>query len=189
MTERLDEALEEIRRARELDPLSVVIGMQMAWILYLARDFQSAIEHSWKALALEPKFAAAQHTLGLAYEQTGLIDEAIIEFQNARSCSGHNPASIAALGHAYSLAGKAREARQTLEELEEMSQRRYVSSYWKSVVCVGTGAHDLALQSLNECWEQHDIWLILLRVDPRFDPIRDNAQFDRLLKQINSIAL
>jgi DNA-binding winged helix-turn-helix (wHTH) protein/Flp pilus assembly protein TadD len=189
VTERLDEALEEIRRARELDPLSVVIGMQMAWILYLARDFQSAIEHSWKALTLEPKFAAAQHTLGLAYEQTGLIDEAIIEFQNARSCSGHNPAAIAALGHAYSLAGKAWEARRTLEELEEMSQRRYVSPYWKSVVCVGTGDYDVALQSLNECWEQHDIWLILLRVDPRFDPIRDNAQFHCLLKQMNSTAL
>jgi DNA-binding winged helix-turn-helix (wHTH) protein/Flp pilus assembly protein TadD len=138
VTERLDEALGEIRRAQELDPLSVVISMQMAWILYLARDFQSAIEQSWKALILEPQFAAAQHTLGLAYEQTGMMDEAITEFRNARSCSGHNPAAIAALGHAYSLAGEPREARQTLDELNEMSQRRYVSPYWKSVVCVST---------------------------------------------------
>jgi DNA-binding winged helix-turn-helix (wHTH) protein len=188
VTERLDEALGEIQRARELDPLSVVIGMQMAWILYLARDFQGAIEQSWKALTLEPKFAAAQHTLGLAYEQTGMTDEAITEFQNAYSCSGHNPAAIAALGHAYSLAGKPQEARQTLEELDEMSRRRYVSPYWKSIVCVGMGAHDLALQSLNECWEQHDIWLILLRVDPRFDPIRGNAPFNRLLERLNSIS-
>jgi DNA-binding winged helix-turn-helix (wHTH) protein/Flp pilus assembly protein TadD len=189
VTERLDEALVEIRRARELDPLSVVISMQMAWILYLARDFQGAIEQSWKALILEPKFAAAQHTLGLAYEQTGMLDEAITEFQNARCCSGHNPAAIAALGHAYSLAGELREARRTLEELNDMSQRRYVSPYWKSVVCVGIGAHDLAFQSLNESWRQHDVWLILLRVDPRFDPIREDAEFHRLLKQINSIAL
>jgi DNA-binding winged helix-turn-helix (wHTH) protein/Flp pilus assembly protein TadD len=189
VTERLDEALGEIRRARELDPLSVVIGMQMAWILYLARDFQGAIEQSWKALVLEPKFAAAQHTLGLAYEQTGMLDEAITEFQNARSCSGHNPAAIAALGHAYALAGEPREARRTLEDLNEMSQRRYVSPYWESVVCVGIGAHDLALQALNECWNQRDIWLILLRVDPRLDPIRENAQFHRLLKQVNSSAL
>jgi tetratricopeptide (TPR) repeat protein len=185
----LDEALGEIRLARELDPLSVVIGMQMAWILYLARDFQGAIEQSWKALILEPKFAAAQHTLGLAYEQRGMMDEAITEFQNARSCSGNNPAAIAALGHAYALAGEPREARRTLEDLNQMSQRRYVSPYWKSVVCAGIGAHDLALQSLNECWKQHDVWLILLRVDPRLDPIRGNAQFHRLLKQINSIAL
>ena len=62
-----------------------------------------------------------------------------------------------------------------LEELNEICQRRYVSPYWKSVVCVGIGAHDLALQSLNEGWEQHDIWLIL--------------QFHRVLKRINSIAL
>jgi DNA-binding winged helix-turn-helix (wHTH) protein/Flp pilus assembly protein TadD len=187
VTERLDEALGEIRRALELDPLSVVIGMQMAWILYLARDFQGAIEQSWKALIVEPKFAAAQHTLGLAYEQTGMMDEAITEFQNARSCSGQNPAAIGALGHAYALAGKPREARRTLEHLDQISQRRYVSPYWKCIVCVGIGAHDLALQSLNECWKQHDIWLILLRADPRLDPIRDNAQFHRLLKHIDSI--
>ncbi len=189
VTERLDEALGEIRQARELDPLSVVIGMQMAWILYLARDFQGAIEQSWKALVLEPKFAAAQHTLGLAYEQTGMLDEAITEFQNARSCSRHNPAAIAALGHAYASAGEPGKAHRILEDLDEMSQQRYVSPYWKSVVCVGIGAHDLALQALNECWKQHDIWLILLRVDPRLDPIRDNAQFQVLLRQMNSIAL
>jgi DNA-binding winged helix-turn-helix (wHTH) protein/Flp pilus assembly protein TadD len=189
VTQRLDEALGEIRRARELDPLSVVIGMQMAWILYLARDFQGAIEQSWRALVLEPKFAPAQHTLGLAYEQTGMLDEAITEFQNARSCSGHNPTAIAALGHAYASAGEPRKAHRILEDLNEMSQQRYVSPYWKSVVCVGIGAHDLALQALNECWKQHDIWLILLRVDPRLDPIRDNAQFHGLLKQMNSIAL
>ncbi|MGH9694286.1 MAG: hypothetical protein ACRD5Z_09105, partial [Bryobacteraceae bacterium] len=90
---------------------------------------------------------------------------------------------------AYSLAGELREARRILEELDEMSERRYVSPYWKSVVCVGIGAHDLALQSLNECWKQRDVWLILLRVDPRFDPLRGSAQFNRLLEQLNSAPL
>ena len=81
---RLDEALREIRTAQELDPLSLVINMEVAWNLYMARDFKGAVEQSWKTLVLEPKFAAAQHTLGLAYEQLGATDEATTEFQNAR---------------------------------------------------------------------------------------------------------
>jgi DNA-binding winged helix-turn-helix (wHTH) protein/Flp pilus assembly protein TadD len=184
VTGRLSEALREIQRARELDPLSVVISMEMAWILYFARDFQGAIEQSWKALILDPKFAPAQHTLGLAYEQVGLTDDAIAEFQNARCCSGHHPATVAALGHAYALAGRRTEARQTLRELEEMSLRRCVSPYWKSIVYVAIEAKDLAFHSLNECLECRDIWLILLKVDPRFDPIRNDARFSYLLNQL-----
>src|SRR5947209_11915187 len=125
----------------------------MGCIFYLARDFQAAIEHAWKALVLEPTFAVAQHTLGLAYEQTGMIDEAITEFQNARSCSGHHPAAITALGHVYSRAGKQEDARQALLELDEMSRRRYVSPYWKSVIYTGIGANDLAIEALKECGE------------------------------------
>ena len=106
VTGRVQEALDEIRHAQTLDPLSAVISVELACILYLARDFQGAIEEAWRVLILEPTFAVAQHTLGLAYEQTGMISEAIAEFQNARACSGHSPAAIAALGHAYSLAGK-----------------------------------------------------------------------------------
>jgi DNA-binding winged helix-turn-helix (wHTH) protein/Flp pilus assembly protein TadD len=181
LTERLEEALREIRHAQELDPLSVVISMEMAWILYLARDFQGAIEQAWKALVLEPKFAAAQHVLGLAYEQKGMTEEAIAELRNASCCSGHHPAAIAALGHAYSLAGKRQEAWQTLQELEEMSQRRSISPYWKSIVHVGIGAGDLAFESLNECWKRRDIWPILLKVDPRFDPLRADARFGHFL--------
>jgi DNA-binding winged helix-turn-helix (wHTH) protein/Flp pilus assembly protein TadD len=180
VTERLEEALREIRRAQELDPLSVVISAEMAWILYLARDFQGAIEQAWKALVLEPKFAAAQYALGLAYEQKGMTEEAIAEFKNACSCSGHHPAAIAALGHAYSLAGKREEAWQTLQQFEEISQRRSVSPYWKGILHVGIGTSDLAIQALSECCEQRDIWLMLLRVDPRLDPIRGDARFVHL---------
>jgi DNA-binding winged helix-turn-helix (wHTH) protein/Flp pilus assembly protein TadD len=184
LTERLEEALRQIRQAQELDPLSVVISMEMAWILYLTRDFQGAIEQAWKALVLEPKFAAAQYTLGLAYEQKGMTEEAVAEFKNACSCSGHHPAAIAALGHAYSLDGRREEASQTLNEIEEMSRRRSVSPYWKSIVQVGLGSSDLAFQALNECCERRDIWLILLRVDPRFDPIRGDARFGSLSGQL-----
>ncbi len=158
---RPEEAIREIRSAQELDPLSLVINMEVAWNLYMARDFRGALEQSWKTLVLEPKFAAAQHTLGLACEQLEMNDEAVTEFQNARTCSGGHPSTIAALGHAYAAAGKHDDASEALRELEQMSQRRYVSSYWSALVYAGLGMDDPAVQALEKAWENRDVWLDL----------------------------
>jgi TolB-like protein/Flp pilus assembly protein TadD len=181
---RPEEAIREIRSAQELDPLSLVINMEVAWNLYMARDFRGALEQSWKTLVLEPKFAAAQHTLGLACEQLEMNDEAVTEFQNARTCSGGHPSTIAALGHAYAAAGKRDDASEALRELEQMSQRRYVSSYWSALVYAGLGMDDLAVQALEKAWENRDVWLVWLKVEPRFDPLRSNIRFHNLLRKL-----
>src|SRR5580692_13132689 len=119
---RSEEAQKEIGAAQELDPLSLVINMEMAWILYIARDFQGAAEQSWKTLAMEPRFAPAQNTLGLAYQQLGMIEEAIVELDNARACSGDHPAAQAALAHALASAGRRQEAEILLEQLQTTSR-------------------------------------------------------------------
>lgn len=181
---RFDEALREIRTAQELDPLSLVINMEVAWTLYMARDFKGALEQSWKTLVLEPKFAAAQHTLGLAYEQLEMTDEAITEFQNARTCSGGHPATIAALGHAYAIAGNQQRASEVLEELEQLSKVRYVSPYWRSLVYSGSGMCDLALESLEKACEDRDVWLVWLKVEPRLDCLRSDTRFHNLLSTL-----
>jgi DNA-binding winged helix-turn-helix (wHTH) protein len=103
--ERHPEAIQEIRRAQQLDPLSLAINAEAAWELYMARDFEGAVDQAWRTLAMEPRFAPAQHALGLAYQQMGMLEDAIIEFQNARVCSTNHPAAAAALCHAYGSAG------------------------------------------------------------------------------------
>jgi TolB-like protein len=181
---RFEEALREIRAAQELDPLSLVINMEVAWDLYMARDFRGALEQSWKTLVLEPRFAAAQHTLGLAYEQLDMTDEAITEFQNARTCSGGHPATIAALGHAHAIAGNQDRASEALGELEQLSKLRYVSPYWRSLVYAGIGMDDLAVESLEKACDDGDVWLVWLKVEPRFDPLRSNTRFHQLLSKL-----
>ncbi|MGI9073623.1 MAG: winged helix-turn-helix domain-containing protein [Bryobacteraceae bacterium] len=181
---RAEEALREIRTAQELDPLSLVINMEVAWSLYIARDFRGALEQSWKTLVLEPQFAAAQHTLGLAYEQLDMTDEAVTEFQNARICSGGHPATIAALGHAYAIAGNQDRASEALSELEQLSKHRYVSPCWRSIVYAGIGRDDLALESLEKACEDGDVWLAWLKVEPRLDPLRSNTRFRNLLSKL-----
>ncbi len=181
---RSEESIREIRTAQELDPLSLVINSETAWNLYMARDFKGALEESWKTLILEPKFAAAQHALGLAYEQLGMSDEAITEFQNAHVCSSGHPSTIAALGHAHAIAGNQCDAADSLRELERLSKNRYVSRYWFSLVYTGLGSNDSAIDSLESAYRDRDVWLVWLKVEPRFDPLRSNARFQNLLREL-----
>jgi DNA-binding winged helix-turn-helix (wHTH) protein/Flp pilus assembly protein TadD len=185
---RSEEALKEIGAAHELDPLSLVINMEMAWILYIARDFQGAAEQSWKTLAMEPRFAPAQNTLGLAYQQMGMIEEAIVELDNARACSGDHPAAQAALAHALAIAGRRAEAEMLLDALTEMSRTRNVSRYWLAIVNTALGAHDAAFDSLQESYENREAWLLWLKVEPRYEPLREDARFDHLLRRIGMLS-
>lgn len=181
---RSKEALQEISAAQELDPLSLVINMEMAWILYIARDFQGAAEQSWRTLAMEPRYAPAQNTLGLAYQQLGMIEEAIVELDNARACSGDHPVAQAALAHALASADRKAEAEALLEQLKNT---RHVSWYWLAIVHAALGAEEAAMDSLHEACKNREAWLVWLRVEPRFDPLRQDARFDRLSRQIGLI--
>jgi DNA-binding winged helix-turn-helix (wHTH) protein/Flp pilus assembly protein TadD len=181
---RSEEALREISAAQELDPLSLVVNMEMAWILYVARDFQGAAEQSWKTLAMEPRFAPAQNTLGLAYQQLGMTEEAIVELDNARACSGEHPAAQAALAHALAIAGRRAEAGMFLDQLQRMSGTRNVSRYWLAIVNTALGAYDAAFESLDEACENREPWLVWLKVEPRYDLLREDVRFDRLLRRI-----
>ena len=180
-TGRHEHAIQKVHRALELDPLSLTISVELAWCQYLARDFEAAMQQSWKTLVLEPAFAPAQNTLGVAYEQMEMHEEAITELHNARVCSDQNPAAIAALGHAYANAGKRQEAAEAAQELEELSRSRYVSPYWKSILYAGLGSPDTALHWIEKACEERDVWLVWLNVEPRFDPIRSHPRFERLL--------
>jgi DNA-binding winged helix-turn-helix (wHTH) protein len=183
-TGKQDEAMEQMRFAQQLEPLAPVLDMQMAWTCYVARDFKQAEAESWKALAMEPRFAAAQHTLGLAYEQMSMYEEAIVELENARACSDNHPATVAALGHAFASAGRRGDAVEMLGQLERMAQQRYVSGYWRSILYCGLSEEKLALEWLDNGFQERDVWLIWLKVEPRLDRLRHTARFEQLLQQI-----
>ncbi|HTQ57333.1 MAG TPA: winged helix-turn-helix domain-containing protein [Bryobacteraceae bacterium] len=186
--ERREEATRELRMAEELDPLSPLVNVGVAWGRYVGRDFTGASEQAWKVLAMEPKLAAAQHTLGLAYAQMELPEEAIVELHNARTCAGDQPAILAALAYAYAAAGRAPEAAAGLRELEDLARQRYVSAYWRGLVHTGLGDEERALEWLEEACRQKDAWLTWLKVEPRFDRLRTRARFQELLRQIGCLS-
>ena len=183
---RFEEQRVQVERAKELDPLSPIIATEAGWGLYFARDYDQAILHLSRILALETRFAVAHFILGLVYQQTGDIDAAIEKLKTAIASYDGGPFTLAtaALGHAYAVAGEAASATRQLDELTRLSQRHYVSPYCFAVVHSGLENDDEALASLELALEERADRLIFLNVDPVFDRLRRRSRFKRVLAQL-----
>jgi serine/threonine-protein kinase len=121
---RSDEAMAEIRQAQQLDPLSPIIGINVAAIHLMKGELDAAIEESKKVLELDPKFPEAHRALGFAYLRQGRYEEAIAELEKAVESSGRQSRCLANLGACYAVAGKKAETRAILKELEDKYDRR-----------------------------------------------------------------
>jgi DNA-binding winged helix-turn-helix (wHTH) protein/TolB-like protein len=184
--ERFDEAVAEARRTSELEPLSFTASSHLGWILYLSGRNDEAIAQCRKILSLDPNSFPARRYLGLAYEQKGMYPQAIEEFQKGVKISG-SPLILALLGHAYAASGKTAEARQVLSDLRDLSEsrdaesRRYVSPYTVAAIHTGLGDKDQAFKWLEQAYEERDVWLMNLKVDPVFAKLRTDKRFQDLL--------
>jgi TolB-like protein/Flp pilus assembly protein TadD len=182
---RSQEAAREMERARELDPLSLVINMELAWNWYMARENVRAVEQARKTLEVEPQFSPAYHVLGLACEQMGKFTEAIAALQRAQQGSVGNPINLASLGYTYGRARHKSEAKKVLSELRTLAKQSYVSPYAYSIVYLGLGDKEQGLKWLVKAYDEHDVWLIWILRDPRLDLIRQESAFKDLLRQMN----
>jgi TolB-like protein/Tfp pilus assembly protein PilF len=178
--ERFDEAIVEAKRTQELEPLSFIGSSHLGYIYYLAGKNDQAIEVCTRILDLDPHFFPARRYLGLAYEQKGMYQKAIAEFQRGVQLSG-SPLMLALLGHAYAASGKVAEARQVLAELRELERQQYVSPYTVAAIHAALGDKDKAFEWLEKAFEQRDVWLMNLKVDPVFSTLRSDKRFPALL--------
>jgi TolB-like protein/Tfp pilus assembly protein PilF len=181
--ERFDEAIAEAKRTEELDPLSFVASAHLGWIYYLSGQNDKAIEQCRKILELDPSSFPARRYLGLAYEAKGMYPEAIAEFQTGVKLSG-SPLMLALLGHAYAASGKTAEAKQVLNDLQQLQGERYVSPYTVAAIHAGLGDQEQAFKWLQTAVEERDIWLMNLKVDPVFAKLRSQRQFTDILARI-----
>ena len=181
---RMDEGLIELKRAQELDPLSLVINGHVARGYYFKSEYERAIEQCKKVLEMDPNFAYVHAILGRVYVQKSLYDSAIEEFQKAIDLSGGGRGYLAELGQAYGMAGKIKEAHKILEELQKFLKEKYADESDIAMVYVGLGEIDRAFQWLEKAFEEHAVNLRYLKVDPRFDRIRSDPRYKTLLKKI-----
>lgn len=181
--ERFDEAIAEAKRAQELEPLSFISNAHLGWILYLAGRYDQAIEHCQRLLDVDRNFFPARRYLGLTYEQMGMHREAIAEFQKGIELS-KSSLMTALLGHAYAVSGKTAQAREVLADLQRPGQG-YVSPYTVAAIYAGLGEKDQAFRLLEKAYEEHDIWMVSLKVDPVFSSLRSDRRFKELLDRLN----
>jgi tetratricopeptide (TPR) repeat protein len=118
-----------MKRAQELDPLSPDANTSLAYVLYFARDFDGAIRYCERALALEPNVLEALLLLGLSYEQKGMFEEAIIQFNKANDIHRDSAEPLELLGHVFALTGHKDKARTVLSELDSFAKQKSLHPY------------------------------------------------------------
>ena len=183
-TGKLDEAIGEIKKAQELDPLSLIINTELGRLLYYARQYDESIEQLRKTIEIDPTFWVAHTYLGWSYEQKGKYEEAIAQAQKGIESSGGNPRAVAGLGHAYAIAGEKGEAQKILSKLQEMSRRDYVSPVSIALIYTALGEKDRAFEWLQKGYESRDEGLVWIKVDPKFDNIRSDPRFADLTRRV-----
>jgi len=152
--------------------------------MFAARQYPEAIEQERKTLELDPNFRGAYWIRGMAYEQQGLLTEAIQQFEEALKRSPGNPNYLAAIGHAYGVAGKRTEALRILDEMNKTAKQRPVSPFFFALVYTGLNDKESALQWLEKAYEQRSGSIRYLKMEPRLDNIRSDPRFVDLMRRV-----
>jgi len=182
--DRMEESMAEVKLASELDPFANDMSLCFGWHCLSTAEYDDAIEHARKGLQMDPANAWAGVILGWAYEQKSMMKEATVAFQSALDHWKDNSLPLGALGHAYGISGKKKEAREILEKLLAMSKRKYVPAYDIAAVYVGLGEKDRTFEWLAKAFEERSGFLIYIKCDRRFDGLRSDPRSEALLKRI-----
>jgi eukaryotic-like serine/threonine-protein kinase len=182
-TGRFKEAIVELKRALELDPLSLLINSNLADALLAARQYDQAIEQARKTLDLDANFILAHQWLGLSYVQKSMYREGIAELEKAVAISPGDTLALSGLGYAYAAAGRRLEAQKVLDQLNEISKQEYVPAVYRAPIYAALGEKDKAFEWLEKAYEERSIGDI--QAVPVYDPLRSDPRFADLLRRMN----
>jgi eukaryotic-like serine/threonine-protein kinase len=181
---RFDEAIREVRRGQELDPLSLEGNLAVGFVFYFARREDEAIPWCRRVLDMDPSFGRAHWGLGLALVQKRRYEEAISELQKAVELSEGVGVQLGSLGYALAVTNRRAEALEIVEKLKKSSSEHYVPPAAVALVFSGLGDKDQALTWLEKTKEERDPWATSLKVEPMFDSLRSDPRFVDLLHRV-----
>jgi tetratricopeptide (TPR) repeat protein len=171
-----DQAIAEMRRAMELEPLSLVQGANYSGVLMYARRYDEAVEQAKKTYDLDPTFNLTRNWLSHAYDLEGKYAESLATIvEPDRSGSAF----------AYAKLGQIDKARAVIANEKDLEKTRYVLNYWLAVGYAAVGDKDAAFAELEKAYQNHDWFLQRIKVDPYMDSLRDDPRFDAMLKRLN----
>jgi len=178
------EALAEVAKSNELDP-GPSSAMTEAAVYYQLRDYQSLVEASRKGVISSPNEWTDHYALGVGYEGTGKLLEAISEYQKAIEMSNGDQDATASLAHAFAMIGRRGEAEKIVRDLEQKSKSAYVSPYMIATIYAGLGAKDKAFEFLERAYQEKSLDISWhLKADLRIDNLRSDARFQDLVRRV-----
>jgi serine/threonine protein kinase/tetratricopeptide (TPR) repeat protein len=181
---RFDDGIVELRRAQELDPLSMVIEANVGRCHYYARRYNEASELLGPLARREPDYWIVHAILGQTYLAMGKLDDAIHELERARALLPDSSRNLGVLGDAYGRAGRRADALKLARELAGLSQERYVPPVYRAMIDIGLGERSQAIAFLERAYTDRSNWMVLLENEPEFDSLRSDPRFGALLYRI-----
>jgi TolB-like protein/Tfp pilus assembly protein PilF len=180
---RTDEAAAELRRAQELDPLSLVIRQALASVHYLARDYDRAIEECRQTLKIDPAFVLAYLNLGRACVQKRMYRDAVAALKTALELVPEASAVLMGLGRAYAASGNKSEAQKIIGALKRLARRRYIPAFHFAAIYAALGEHESTSAWLRKAREERCDYFVYLDREPGSDGIRSDPEFAALVPQ------
>jgi TolB-like protein/DNA-binding winged helix-turn-helix (wHTH) protein/Flp pilus assembly protein TadD len=178
------EALAEIAKSSELDP-GPSSAMAESAAYYQLRDYQNLIEASRMGVVSYPNEWTEHYNLGVGYEGTGKLLEAISEYQKAIEMSNGDQDPTASLAHAFAVMGRRAEAEKILHDFERKSKSGYVSPYMMATMYAGLGDKDRAFEFLETAYQERSLDISWhLKADLRIDNLRSDPRFQALLRRV-----
>ncbi len=186
---RFDEALQESEKARQSDPMSLIIAADHAVILFYSRQYDRAIQQFHSVLDLDPKFSRAS-MITYAYVEKRMFAEALTNVERQRVPDpGQDAWYWSQIAYINGRAGRDAEARRALEKLQQRRRQQQLDAAVFVFAYLGMGENDQAIAWLEEAYAQHSNIMITLKVDPAFDPLRSDPRFQQLLERVGFVAL
>jgi TolB-like protein/DNA-binding winged helix-turn-helix (wHTH) protein/Tfp pilus assembly protein PilF len=176
------EALVEMRKAENLDPLSLIINADLAEFLLLAHSYDESAKQGRKVIEMDSTFAIGHKQLGDAYLLKQMDKEAVAELQEAVRLSGGTPICVADLARAYVASGQKNEAMKLLSDLKKSSKPSFTNAPHIAMIYASMGDNDQAMHWLEKAYEERFNPSILLRSG--FDPLRSDPRFEELRRRI-----
>jgi tetratricopeptide (TPR) repeat protein len=179
------EAIDEARRARELDPLSLITNALEGQFLFYAGQLDASEARYRKTLELEPDYWVAHNGLGRVFLGRGHLDEAVSTFETATALSHGSVEPLTQLGYALGRAGRRGEARRVLDDLRAMAGDRYVPAYAFAIIHHGLGDRAEALNYLEQSLQAREVHLTFVGIDTRWDSLRADPRFSAVAAHLN----
>lgn len=184
MTLRIDEAVGQIERARELDPLALIISTAVGRIYYFAQRFEDSIAQCQRTVALGPEFPNAYFDLSISYAQAGRFDEAEETMRKLAGLTENRVRELVLLCRLEAEKGNREKALGYYAELQKLSKTQRVGAFIWAILDVGLRELDRAMTWLQQAYEERDPPLLYMQCEHIWEPLRSRPDYQELIRKM-----